>query len=86
MVFLKDRCLGYSFFIFINDLPNVSKRLTFYLFADDTNIYFESFDLVTIQNVASQELRKLRKWLGANRLALHVEKLFLSYFILLSTN
>ena len=30
------------FLIFISDLPNVSKRLKFYLFADDTNIYYES--------------------------------------------
>ena len=39
------------FLIFINDLPNVSKRLTFYLFADGTNIYFESSDLLTIQKL-----------------------------------
>ena len=62
------------FLIFINDLPNVSKRLTFYLFADDTNIYFESSDLLTIQKVVNQELRKVRKWLEANRLALNIEK------------
>ena len=60
--------------IFINDLPNVSRRLTFYLFADDTNIYFESSDLLTIQKVVNQELRKVRKWLEANRLALNIEK------------
>ena len=36
------------FLIFINDLPNVSKHLTFYLFADDTNIYCESSDLTNV--------------------------------------
>ena len=30
------------FLIYINDLPNISKILKFYLFADDTNIYYES--------------------------------------------
>ena len=30
------------FLLFINDLPYVSKKLNFYLFADDTNIYYES--------------------------------------------
>ena len=30
------------FLIYINDLPNISKVLNFYLFADDTNIYYES--------------------------------------------
>ena len=74
MVFLKDRCMPLLFFIFMNDLPNVSKRLTFYLFADDTNIYFESSDLLTIQKVVNQELHKVRKWLEGNRLALNMEK------------
>ena len=35
------------FLIYINDLSNVSKPLSFYLFADDTNIYFEASDLFT---------------------------------------
>ena len=40
----------------------------FYLFADDTNIYFESSDLLTIQKlVVNQQLRKVRKWLETNR-------------------
>ena len=33
------------FYIYINDLPNISKILNFYLFADDTNIYYESNSL-----------------------------------------
>ena len=36
------------FLIYINDLPNSTKVLTFYLFADDTNIYFESSDLIVL--------------------------------------
>ena len=60
--------------MFINDLPNVSKHLTFYLFEDDTNIYFESSDLSYIQKIANRELRKVRKWLEANRLALNIDK------------
>ena len=62
------------FLMFTNDLPNVSKHLTFYLFADDTNIYFESSDLSYIQKIANRELRKVRKWLEANRLALNIDK------------
>ena len=62
------------FLIFINNLPNVSKFLTFYLFDDDTNIYYESSDLLNIQKVVNRELRKVRKWLEANRLALNIDK------------
>ena len=62
------------FLLFINDLPSVSKFLTFYLFADDTNIYYESSDLMNIQKIVNRELRKVRKWLEANRPALNIEK------------
>ena len=62
------------FLLFINDLPSVSKVLTFYLFADDTNIYFESDDLIHMQKVVNRELPKVRKWLEANRLALNIDK------------
>ena len=44
------------FLIYINDLSNVSKPLSFYLFADDTNIYFETSDLFTLQKVMNYEL------------------------------
>ena len=62
------------FLIFINDLPNISKHLTFYLFADDTNIYYESSNLLHIQEIVNRELRRVRKWLEANRLALNIDK------------
>ena len=37
------------FLLYISDLPLVSKKLTFFLFADDTNIYYESSDVLEIQ-------------------------------------
>ena len=55
-------------------LPSVSKCLTFYRFADDTNIYFEASDLFTLQKVVNRELRHVKKWLDANKLALNVDK------------
>ena len=39
------------FLIYINDLPNVSKVLSFFLFADDTNIYYKSHDLTHLQKI-----------------------------------
>ena len=44
------------------------------MFADDTNIYYESSDLLNIQKVVNRELRKVRKRLEANRLALNIDK------------
>ena len=62
------------FLLYINDLPSVSRKLTFFLFADDTNIYYESSDVVDIQKTVNKEFRNVREWLEANRLALNIEK------------
>ena len=62
------------FLLYINDLPNISKVLKFYLFADDTNIFYQSPNLDTLQKVLNKELRKLSLWLNANRLALNISK------------
>ena len=62
------------FLIFINDLPNVSKYLLFFLFADDTNIYFKHNNLIQLQKTMYRELNKVRKWLYANRLSLNTDK------------
>ena len=58
------------FLIYINDLPNISKHLKLSLCADDTSIYFDSKNIFTFQKVVNRELRKVRKWVEANRLAL----------------
>ena len=47
------------FLIYINDLPNISKILDFYLFADDTNIYYEDDFLQKLESTINKELRKL---------------------------
>ena len=62
------------FLIYVHDLPNNLKVFQFYLFADDTSIYFESDNLLTLQKVVNRELRKVRKWLEANRLSLSINK------------
>ena len=43
------------FLIYINDLPNISSKLKFYLFADDTNIYCKNNDLKSLEK--NNELR-----------------------------
>ena len=37
------------FLIYINDLPNISQKLKFYLFADDTNIFYQCSNLDDLQ-------------------------------------
>ena len=62
------------FLLYINDLPNISEKLHFFLFADDTNIYYESKDLKELEKTVNTELKKLTLWLNVNRLALNVKK------------
>ena len=47
------------FLLYINDLPNIPKKLKFYLFADNTNIYFETDDLKKLEKTMNKELEKL---------------------------
>ena len=62
------------FLLYINDLPNISSKLKFFLFADDTNIYFESNDLSKLEKTVNKELKKLYSWLNVNRLSLNISK------------
>ena len=47
--------------LFINDLPSVSKFLTFYLFADDRNIYYESSDLLNMRKIVNRPALNIEK-------------------------
>ena len=62
------------FLLYINDLPNISDKLNFFLFADDTNIYYESKNLKNLEKTVNEELKKLSLWLNLNRLALNIGK------------
>ena len=62
------------FLLYINDLPNVSNILQLYLFADDTNIYYEANSLENLELIINRELKKLHMWLIVNRLSLNIDK------------
>ena len=52
--------LGPLLFLFhIDDFPNISLKLKFILFADDTNIYFECKDLKNLEKNMNSELKIL---------------------------
>ena len=71
----QGSCLGpLLFLIYINVLPNISEVLHFYLFVDDTNIYYEAETIKKLATVINRELRKLDTWLIVNRLSLNIAK------------
>ena len=57
--------LGTSSFLDIY-LPNISDLLQFFLFADDTNIYYEAESPEKLELVINKELKKLQAWLALN--------------------
>ena len=58
------------FLIYINDLPHASSKLALYLFADDTNIYYESVNLDLLQKVVNKELKKVKMWLDTRLISI----------------
>ena len=59
--------------IYINDIYNSSKKLSFYLFADDTNLLYANKDLTSLESVINIELQKVCDCLNANKLTTNVK-------------
>ena len=75
--------LGPLFFsICINDLINISTKLKFLMYADDTTIYFnlEDFTHLNMENEINDEIEKITIWLKVNKLSLNVQKTKLMIF------
>ena len=62
------------FILYINDLPRVSTKLKFLLFADDTNIRYENTDANAIVKTINMEMPKIMVWLKSNKLHIDVNK------------
>ena len=75
--------LGPFFFsICINNLINISKKLWFLMYADDTTIYFnlENFTHLNMEMEINKEIEKINIWLKVNKLPLNVQKTKLMIF------
>ena len=62
------------FLLYINDLPRISKLLSFRLFADDTKILINKFYIHDIQKILDSEIPKLTDWFRYNKLTLNLDK------------
>ena len=62
------------FLIYINDIHNSSDKLSFYLFADDTNLLYADKNLKSLEETVNNELLKVSEWLNANKLTLIAKK------------
>ena len=62
------------FLLYINDLPRVSTKLKFLLYADDTNILYENTDTKTIIKTINKEMPKVIERLKSNKLHINIYK------------
>ena len=62
------------FLIYVNDIYMASDKLTFYLFADDTNLLYADKNLKSLETIVNCELNKVVVWLIANKLSLNIKK------------
>ena len=69
------------FFMYINDLCNVSSLLFSLLYADDTNMFVTVKNIENLIFLMNTELKKIVIWLNANKLSLIVKK---THFIISS--
>lgn len=51
-----------------------SDKLTFYLFADDTNLLYADKNLKSLETIVNCEPSKVVGWLIANKLSLNIKK------------
>ena len=62
------------FILYINDIVPMSKLAELIMFADDTNLFFNGNDLITLTNTVNQELALLSRWFKLNKLSLNIKK------------
>ena len=62
------------FLLYINDLPNCSNKLSFRIFADDTNLFYTSDSLSNLESVMNEELKLVFKYCIINRLSINLSK------------
>ena len=62
------------FLIYINDIENCSKILSFVLYADDTNAFYSNSCLKTLASTIQNEMNEVVQWLNANKLSINASK------------
>ena len=62
------------FIIYVNDMCNISDKLQFIKFADDTSVFMSHPQFDVLQDAFTNEVAKLIEWLQANKLVLNITK------------
>ena len=71
------------FLLYINDLPICSSKLSFRIFADDTNMFYTSNNLHNLESVMNEEFKSVVKYCAINKLSINFSK---TNYILVSSS
>jgi hypothetical protein len=55
-------------------MPNCSKKLSFRIFADDTNVFYSSNSIDDIEKVMNEELQSILQYCNVNKLSINIKK------------
>ena len=70
----------------INDMVNVLNIFKFIIFADDTNLFCTSKDIVSSSVTICNELLRLEKWFALDKLSLNISKTNYMIFLKVKSN
>lgn len=62
------------FLLYINDMPNCSKKLSFRSFADDTNVFYSGKSVGDIEKIMNEEFENILIYCAANKLSINLKK------------
>ena len=62
------------FILYINDMANCSNKLSFQIFAHDSNVFYPSTSIDNVEKVMNEELNHIFKYCDANKLLVNINK------------
>ena len=62
------------FLLYVNDMPDVVKDSSIYLYADDTVLLNYGKNVINVKNDMQRDLGKIASWCGRNKLSLNIKK------------
>ena len=65
------------FLLYVSDIYRCSEQLSFILFSDDTNIFYQQKDIKVLIETRNNELKKVNLWLQANKLSLNIKETYI---------
>ena len=68
------------FLVYVNNLPNASRLLDLFMFADNANLFFNHKDIKHLFTIVNKKLVNITVCFTANKLSLNVEKTKSSFF------